>query len=124
MTLALVRVQDEALENVQVYFAQLGQIIDSLNLGLDAFIDPQLGRLLSVLFNLELLNVTNVFVAVLRAETRIAVTCLVAFLVDNAFTVLARILLGAVVLLLAVNSHISSSTLASVLGLVERMYNT
>lgn len=71
---------------------------DLIYLGLDAFVDPQLGRLLSVLFNLQLLNVTNVFVAVLRAETRVAFARLVAFLVNNAFTVLARILLGAVVL--------------------------
>ena len=47
---------------------------DLIYLGLDAFVDPQLRRLLSVLFKLQLLNVTNVFVAVLRAETRIAIT--------------------------------------------------
>ena len=73
-------------------------INDLIYLGFDAFVDPQFGRFLSVLFNLQLLNVTNVFVAVLRAETWVAFARLVAFLVNNAFTVLARILLGAVVL--------------------------
>lgn len=52
---------------------QLGQF-DLIYLSLDAFVDPQLRRLLSVLFNLQLLNVTNVFVAVLRAETWVAFT--------------------------------------------------